>query len=154
MDKVIIDSHDSFVAWEGKVIGASDYLKITQERVNAFADATLDHQWIHTDPERVAREGNFPGTISHGYLNLSIVPYLWDQIVEVKNLKMLINYGIEKLRFTQPVLVGSEVRLQAKVQSISLLRDVTKAQIDISLEIKDQPKAALVATLIFLYYFK
>ncbi|MGF1638670.1 MAG: MaoC family dehydratase [Cyclobacteriaceae bacterium] len=154
MNKLIIDSHDAFAAFQGKLLGTSDYLQISQERINQFAEATIDHQWIHTDPERAATEGSFKKTIAHGYLTLSLVPYLWDQIVEVKNLKMMINYGIEKLRFAQPVTVDSEVRLTATAQSITKLRDVTKAQLDVALEIKDNPKPAFTATLVFLYYFE
>jgi len=106
----------------GKELGASPYFQVTQKQINQFAEATLDHQWIHTDPVRAKAEGAFGNTIAHGYLTLSIIPYLWEQIVEVYNLKMMINYGIEHLRFAQPVLVDSEVRLVAFLKNISNLR--------------------------------
>lgn len=152
MPKVIIGSHQEFERFLDQEIGVSDYLKITQEQVNNFADATLDHQWIHIDPER-ARQGPFGQTIAHGYLTLSIAPHLWGQIAEIRNLKMMINYGIEKMRFGQPVMVGSEVRLRAKLESIADLRGITKAQLKITLEIKDNPKPAYTAQLVFLYHF-
>jgi acyl dehydratase len=152
MEKVIIGSFEEFQEFEGKLIGVSPWLEITQEQINQFADATLDHQWIHTDPERAA-EGPFGKTIAHGYLTLSVAPHLWQQIAEINNLKMMINYGIEKMRFNQPVTVGSEVRLRAVLESIANLRGITKAQLQITLEIKDQPKPAYVASLVFLYHF-
>ena len=152
MEKVIIGSFEEFQEFEGKLIGVSPWLEITQDQINQFADATLDHQWIHTDPERAA-EGPFGKTIAHGYLTLSVAPHLWQQIAEINNLKMMINYGIEKMRFNQPVTVGSEVRLRAVLESIANLRGITKAQLQITLEIKDQPKPAYVASLVFLYHF-
>ncbi|MDZ7604776.1 MAG: MaoC/PaaZ C-terminal domain-containing protein [Cyclobacteriaceae bacterium] len=82
MSKVIISSHQEFEQYLGKEFGVSDYLKITQERINKFADATIDYQWIHTNPKRAAKEGSFGCTISHGYLNISIAPFLWEQILQ------------------------------------------------------------------------
>ena len=93
-------------------------------------------------------------TIAHGYLTLSLLPYLWGQVVEVENVKMLVNYGIEKLRFNQAVTVGSEVRLRATLVSIANLRGIAKAEIKVALEIRDCPKTAMDATVIFLYHFK
>lgn len=112
MSKIVINSHQEFEAYIGKELGVSDYLKVEQGRVNEFAEATIDHQWIHIDEERAKKEGAFGGTIAHGYLTVSLLPYLWEQIAEINNIKMMINYGIEKLKFNQPVLVGSEVRLR------------------------------------------
>lgn len=154
MSKVVIGSFLEFEKYVGKELGVSDYLKITQAQINQFAEATLDHQWIHTDPARAAIESPFKSTIAHGYLALSIVPHLWDQIAQINNIKMLINYGIEKLKFNQPVLVNNEVRLRVALQSIINLRGVAKAELNIELEIKDSTKPAFTATLIFLYHFK
>lgn len=150
---IIINSHKEFEAWVGKEMGVSDYHKITQDQINLFADATIDHQWIHTDPER-AKDSSFGSTIAHGYLTLSITPHLWEQIADIRNTKMMINYGIEKLKFNQAVKVDSEVRLRAKLASLLDLRGITKAQLDIELEIKDSKKSAFTASLIFLYHFK
>ena len=154
MRKLVIGSFEEFEKYLGQELGVSDYLKITQEQINKFAEATLDPQWIHIDPERAATESPFKSTIAHGYLTLAVAPYLWKQIAEFKNIKMMINYGIEKLKFNQPVLVNSEVRLKAKLQSLLNLRGVTKAQLDIELEIKDNKKPAFTGSLIFLYHFE
>jgi len=153
MNPVKITSFNDFKAFESKEIGVSDWHVIDQEQVQKFADATLDHQWIHLDQNR-AKTTSFGGTIAHGYLTLSLAPYLWKQIAEVSNLKMMINYGIEKLKFNQPVKVGSAVRLKAKLNSIIDLRGVSKAQLDIALEIKNEKKPAYTASLIFLYHFE
>lgn len=153
MKKLEIGSHQEFESFLNRELGVSEYLKITQEQINKFADATLDHQWIHTDPERAAKESPFQTTIAHGYLTLAVTPYLWNQIASINNLKMMINYGIEKLKFNQAVRVNDEVRLKAKLNSLIDLRGVSKAQIDITLEIKDSTKPAFTATLVFLYHF-
>ncbi|MDR1172212.1 MAG: MaoC family dehydratase [Bacteroidales bacterium] len=153
MGKLVINSFKEFEAYIGKELGVSDCLTITQERINLFADATLDHQWIHVDVERAKKESPYGTTIAHGYLNLSIIPYLWAQIIEVNNIKLLVNYGIEKLKFNQPVLAGSEVRLRARLNSLMDLRGVAKAEVQAALEIKDNKKPALDATLVFLYHF-
>jgi acyl dehydratase len=153
MSKLVIGSFKEFEQHIGKDLGYSDYLKITQEQINKFAEATLDHQWIHTDPVRAA-DGPFKKPIAHGYLALSIIPYLWDQVAEINNVKMLVNYGIEKLRFAQPVLVDNEVRLKVSLESLADLRGITKAQLLATLEIKDNPKPAFTASIIFLYHFK
>lgn len=153
MSKIVINSHQEFEAYIGKELGVSDYLKVEQGRVNEFAEATIDHQWIHTDEERAKKEGAFGGTIAHGYLTVSLLPYLWEQIAEINNIKMMINYGIEKLKFNQPVLVGSEVRLRVKLSSLADLRGITKCQLNVTLEIKDNPKPAFTGEFIFLYHF-
>lgn len=154
MDKLIINSYSEFEQYVGKELGVSEYHKVTQDQINMFAEATLDHQWIHVDPERAKQESPYGTTIAHGYLNLSILPFLWSQVIEVNNIKMLVNYGIEKLKFSQPVLVDSEVRIRAKLNSLKDLRGVSKAEINVILEIKDNKKPALDAILIFLYHFK
>lgn len=152
MSKIIIGSHAEFEKFLGEEIGVSEYLEITQEQINKFADATLDHQWIHIDPEK-AKTSPFGSTIAHGYLTVSVAPYLWRQIAEIHNLKMMINYGIEKLKFNQPVTVGSHVRLRAKLHSLVDLRGVSKAHLQVTLEIKDNPKPAFTALIVFLYHF-
>lgn len=154
MSKVIINSLADFAALEGKDLGTSNYLKITQEQINKFADATLDHQWIHTEPERAKKESHFGGTIAHGYLTLSVLPYLWEQIIEVNNLKMQVNYGIEKFKFMEAVRAEDEVRLKVKVASIKDLRGICKAEMKITLEIKDRKKPAYIGSVLFLYHFE
>lgn len=154
MSRLIINNFEEFAQLEGQELGVSDYLKITQEQIDLFADATFDHQWIHVDPERARRESPYGSAIAHGYLTLSVLPHLWAQVVQVNNVKMMVNYGIEKLRFNQPVLAGDAVRLRASLVSLANLRGIAKAEIKVSLEIKDSPKTALDATVVFLYHFK
>lgn len=154
MSKVIIHNYEEFAAMLGRTIGVSDYVDLPQERINLFADATLDHQWIHVDVERAKVESPFNSTIAHGYLTLSMLPYLWNQIIEVKNLKMMVNYGMDKMKFGQAVLAGGAIRLRADLHSIVNLRGVTKAEIKFALEIKDSPKKALEGIATFLYYFE
>ncbi len=149
-----VSSFEEFAKYTGQELGVSDYMKISQEQINQFADATLDHQWIHVDVERAKKESPFNSTIAHGYLTLSILPHLWDEIMEVDNVQSMINYGIENLRFQEPVLVGDEVRLRVKLKSCRNLRGVVKTEMDASLEIKGKKKNAYDATIIFLYYFK
>ena len=154
MSKVIINSYHEFAGLLGKNIGVSDYLELTQERICQFADATLDHQWIHVDPERAAVESPFKSTIAHGYLTLSVLPYLWNQIIEVKNLKMMVNYGMDKMKFGQAVKSGESVRLVADLYAIENLRGIAKVQIKFSIEIKESSKKALSGIATFLYYFE
>ncbi|HCN82972.1 MAG TPA: acyl dehydratase [Sphingobacteriaceae bacterium] len=148
-----IRNYNEFEQHLGKELGVSSYHTITQDQINKFSDATLDHQWIHTDPKRAETDSPFNATIAHGYLTLSLIPYLWKQIVHISNLKMEINYGIENLRFAQAVVVNSEVRLKVKLASIANLRGVTKATITVELEIKDQKKPAFAGEVVFLYHF-
>ena len=137
MGKVVINSYEDFEKLVGQQIGISDYVELTQERINLFADV----------------ESPFHSTIAHGYLTLSLLPHLWNQIIEVNNLKMMINYGMDKMKFGQPVLTGQSIRLIAKLQTLTNLRGVAKAEIKFAIEIKDQPKKALEGVAIFLYYF-
>lgn len=153
MSKLVINSYAEFESYLGKELGVSEYITITQEQINLFADATLDHQWIHCDPERAKIDSPFGGTIAHGYLNVSIAPYLWEQIVEFRNIRMMINYGIEKLRFNQPVLAGSRVRMRVKLVDLSDLRGITKAQLKVTLEIEGNTKPGFSGILVFLYHF-
>ena len=153
MDKVIINSYEEFEKLVGQQIGVSDWQEIPQERINQFAAETLDNQWIHVDVEKAKAESPFKSTIAHGYLTLSLLPYLWNQIIEVNNLKMMVNYGMDKMRFGQAVLVGQSVRLTAHLQSLVNLRGVAKAEIKFSIDIKDQKKKAIEGVATFLYYF-
>lgn len=150
---VIINNYEDYKSYEGKLLGLSEWHKIDQKQINSFADATLDHQWIHVDKEKAESKGPFKSTIAHGYLTLSMIPYLWKQISEVRNVKMEINYGIENLKFGQAVLVDSEVQLQAKVKTVTNLRGVIKVIIEATLLIKDNAKPAYVGDVIFLYHF-
>ena len=149
----MINNFEEYESYLGKELGVSQWHTIDQEQINKFADATLDHQWIHTDPEKAKNEGPFKATIAHGYLTLSLIPYLWKQIADVRNIKMEINYGIERFKFGQAVLVDNEVQLKAKLMNISNLRGITKVTIQATLVIKDQAKPAYVGDVVFLYHF-
>lgn len=154
MEKTIISNYEEFESFLGKEIGISDYVQITQEQIDKFADATLDFQWIHTDPERAAKESPFKSTIAHGYLSVSMLTYLWYNIVDVRNVKMIVNYGIEKLRFQQPVLVNDKIRARVSLNDIKNLRGVTKVQVKIVVEIEGKKKPAYDALVTFLYHFE
>ncbi len=148
-----INSYEEFAAHLGQELGTSDWLEVDQDRVNMFADATLDHQWIHVDVEKAKAESPYKGTIVHGYLTLSLLPYFWEQIIKVNNLKMLVNYGMDKMKFGQAVPVGSKLRMVTKLHEITNLRGICKASIQFKIEIEGQRKPALEGIATFLYYF-
>ena len=148
-----INSYEEFAAHLGEEIGTSEWLTVDQDRINQFADATLDHQWIHVDVERATTESPYKSTIVHGYLTLSLLPYFWNQIIKVNNLKMLVNYGMDKMRFGQAVPVGSRLRMVTKLHEIANLRGICKASIAFKIEIEGQRKPALEGIATFLYYF-
>lgn len=154
MQQLVINSYDEFAAYLGKELGVSDWLPVDQERINKFADATLDPQWIHVDVERAKRESPYKSTIAHGYLTLSLLPYLWNQIIKVNNLEMMVNYGMDQMKFGQAVVTGSRIRLVAKLKDITNLRGICRAAIDFKIEIEGQCKPALQGIATFLYYFK
>jgi len=154
MEKLIVNSYEEFASHLGEVLGTSDWVEVNQERINLFADATLDHQWIHVDTERAKVESPYKSTIAHGYLTLSLLPHMWNQIIEVNNLKMMVNYGMDKMKFGQAVVTGSSVRLVTTLQSIADLRGVCKAEIKFKILIKDARKPALEGVATFLYYFE
>ncbi|WP_026465039.1 MaoC family dehydratase [Adhaeribacter aquaticus] len=153
MSIITITNFEEFQQHEGQELGVSDYHTITQEQITKFAEATLDYQWIHLDAERAKTESPFGSTIAHGYLTVSLLPYLWGQIIKVENLKMQVNYEIESLRFNQAVLVNNQVRLRAKLLSLKNLRGIAKAQIDVTLEIAEVKKPAYTGVITFLYHF-
>ena len=142
MDKLIINSYEDFEQYVGKELGASGYVQLTQERINLFADATLDHQWIHVDTEKAKAESPFGTTIAHGYLTMSMLPYLWDQIVEVNNLERMMNYGMDKMKFAQPVLSGQHVRMVTRLQELANLRGDVKTTIKLTIEVQEPGKKA------------
>ncbi len=143
-------SLEDFVAAKGESLGFSDWHKITQEQVNAFADATGDHQWIHIDTERAA-SGPFGGTIAHGYLTVSLLPVLSMEIFRVQNLTMGINYGLDRVRFPSPVLTGSSIRAEATLTDVRQTHLGSLASIRMRVEIEGQEKAACVADTLSLF---
>jgi acyl dehydratase len=142
---------DEIRALAGKDLGKSAWLEITQDRVNLFADATDDHQWIHVDPERAAA-GPFGATIAHGYLTLSLVIPLFNDLLAVSGISMGINYGLDKLRFPTPVKVGSKIRLGGTVARVDDVPGGVQAFVDLAVEVEGEPKPALAARGIYRYY--
>ena len=137
MAKLVINSYEEFASHLGEKLGESDWLQIDQDRINKFADATLDPQWIHVDVERAKVESPYHSTIAHGYLTLSV----------------LVNYGMDKMKFGQPVITGSRVRLVATLHDIQNIRGICKTSIKFDIEIEGQRKPALSGIASFLYYF-
>ncbi len=135
---------DEFVAAEGAELGPTDWLEVTQDRVNLFADATDDHQWIHVDPERAAN-GPFGGTIAHGLLTLSLLPHFTHELYTVDNIAMAINYGYNKVRFITPVRVGAKIRARAQIAKVDQLDGAVQATVTVTVEIDGSDKPAAVA---------
>jgi acyl dehydratase len=132
-------------------LGTSDWETITQEQVNSFAEATKDHQWIHVDPD-MAKQGPFGGTVAHGYLSLALLPYFMSQVLNVTDARMGINYGTEKIRFTAPVPVGSDVRLKARLLSSERRGEGVLYHVGVEIEIRDSEKPALVGEVVYLVF--
>ena len=143
-------SLSEFVAAKGESLGASDWHTITQEQVNAFADATGDHQWIHVDPERAAA-GPFGGTIAHGYLTLSLLPALSGEIYRINGLTMGVNYGIDRLRFPAPVPVGSAIRAESTLTDVRETPLGWLATVRTRFVVQGQEKAACVVDTLTLF---
>jgi acyl dehydratase len=135
---------DDFAAAEGTQLGPTEWLDVTQDRVNLFADATDDHQWIHVDPERAAK-GPFGGTIAHGLLTLSLLPQFTRQLYTVDNIAMAINYGYNKVRFITPVPVGAKVRARAEIAKVDQLDGAVQVTVATTVEIEGSEKPAAVA---------
>jgi len=146
-----VKSIDDLAPLVGTHLGYSDYQTVTQEQVDLFADATGDHQWIHVDPER-ASTGPFAGTIAHGYLTLALIPSLLSSVMHVDGVRMGVNYGTNKVRFTSPVLVGSQIRAGATLSSIETIDRGVQVVLDVTVEMKDAPKPSCVAQLVSRYY--
>lgn len=142
----VFTSASDILAATGDELGSSEWLTITQERVNQFAEATGDHQWIHVDVERATKESPFGGPIAHGYLTLSLVPMLAWQVYSIENAKLAVNYGSNKVRFPSPVPVGSDVQLTATLTSAKELPDGTvEMVVTQAVTVRDAAKPSLVA---------
>ena len=139
----VFDNLSEFVAAAGSQLGPTEWMEITQERVNLFADATDDHQWIHVDPERAAA-GPFGGTIAHGLLTLSLLPHFMHQLYRVDNVALAVNYGYNKVRFITPVKVGANVRAGAVISKVDELDGAVQATVTVTVEIEGSDKPAAV----------
>ena len=143
----VFSSLDEYAAAAGEHLGYSDWHTITQERVDTFAEATDDHQWIHVDPERAAT-GPFGGTIAHGYLTLSLIPMLAAKIYRIDNITMGINYGLNKVRFPQPVPVGSRIRGGGELLEVTDAGPAKQSVVRWTIEIDGAAKPACVAEMV------
>jgi acyl dehydratase len=132
-------------------LGTSEWETIDQRQIDLFAEATHDHQWIHVDP-KAAAQGPFGTTVAHGYLTLSMLPYFVSQVLNVTDMRMGINYGTEKIRFTAPVPVGSQVRLKATLRDSERRGEGVLYRLGIEVEIKDSEKPALVGEVLYLVF--
>jgi acyl dehydratase len=136
---------------EGAELGESSWIDITQEGIDTYADATRDHQWIHVDPDRAAA-GPFGSTIAHGYLTLGLVIPLWSELLQVKQVGMAVNYGLNRLRLPAPVPVGSRIRLHGMLASASEVAGGVEVVADLKMEVEGSEKPALVAEAVYRFY--
>jgi acyl dehydratase len=134
----------------GQEVGVSDWVEISQERVNQFAEATGDHQWIHVDVERATRE--MGGPIAHGYLTLSLAPVFLGEVLQVEGISMGVNYGCNKVRFPSPVMVGSRLRVGAAVAEVEDVAGGVQVVLDLTLECEGSTKPSCVAQVVYRYY--
>jgi acyl dehydratase len=142
---------DQFAAAKGELLGPGDWAYVDQARINLFAEATGDHQWIHVDPER-AESGPFGGTVAHGFLTLSLLSELLNGLYRVENVTMAINYGLNRVRFPAPVRAGSRIRARSQITGITLLASAVQGEFATVIEIEDSEKPACVAQTIARYY--
>ena len=152
MAQTTLEGVDGVVAAVGQHLGHSEWVTITQERVNLFAEATDDHQWIHVDPERARRESPFGGPIAHGYLTLSLVTPLVGQIIDARGFRMGVNYGAEKIRFPSPVPVGGRVRASATLDEATPFEGGVQMNLKVTIEVEGQEKPAMVGSILFRRY--
>jgi acyl dehydratase len=149
----VIESIEDAKALEGEEVGLSDWTVIDQHRIDQFAEATADYQWIHVDTERAAREMPGGKTIAHGYLTLSLIPGLTASFVEVPNLERAINFGVNKVRFITPVVVGSRVRARAKILQARQRAGALMLTSEIRIEVENERKPACIAETLGMYFF-
>ncbi|MGY1813905.1 MaoC family dehydratase [Blastococcus sp. SYSU D00820] len=152
MAKTTVDGIEGVQGLVGQQLGSSEWVEITQEQVNQFAEATGDHQWIHVDVERARAESPFGGPIAHGYLTLSLIPALLPQIVDITGFRMGVNYGTEKVRFPAPVPVGSRVRATATLESATPFDGGITLNMGVTIEVEGGSKPAMVATVVYRRY--
>jgi acyl dehydratase len=146
MAQTTVDGVEGVQGLVGQHLGHSDWVTISQEQVNLFAEATGDHQWIHVDVERAKAESPFGGPVAHGYLTLSLIPMLVPQILQVTGFRMGVNYGLDKVRFPSPVPVGSRIRAGAALDSATPFDGGVQMVITVTVEVEGASKPAMVAT--------
>ena len=147
----VFNTLDEVAAAVGEELGTSEWLTVDQDRVNKFADATGDHQWIHVDVER-AKEGPFGGPIAHGYLTVSLIIPMFVELLAIEDVGMGVNYGLDKLRFPSPVKVGSRIRLHGRVGEVEDVPGGIQATLDFTVEVEGSEKPACIARAVYRYY--
>ena len=148
MAKITIENPEALRQWVGKEVAASDWLQVTQDRIDRFADATGDHQWIHVDPARAARESPFGSTIAHGYLTLSLLPHMMMETLDIQGGRMSINYGLDRVRFAAPVRAGDRIRAHFTLAKLVDIAGGIQYAWHALVEIEGQHKPACVAEMI------
>jgi acyl dehydratase len=148
----IIQGITGLKEYVGKEIGVSDWLAITQERIDAFAQATNDHQWIHTNPEKARAELPYGNTIAHGFLTLALAPHFMHEIYRIEGIRMAINYGLNSVRFTSPVVTGSLLRMRAQLVQAEDMAGGCKATTRVSFEVEGKNKPVCVADTLTIFY--
>ncbi|UXM92654.1 MaoC family dehydratase [Paenarthrobacter sp. JL.01a] len=150
MPNLVVD-FDTLLTMSGKDLGTTDYREITQQQINLFADATDDQQWIHVDPER-AKDGPFGAPIAHGFLTLSLIIPFWGELFDVDGVTTKVNYGLDKVRFTSPVKVGSKVRMQGSIAEVTEVKGGAQIKVNATIEIEGQDRPAVVAEFLARFY--
>jgi acyl dehydratase len=150
----IIENLEALATWVGCEVAVSDWLLIDQERIQLFADATGDHQWIHTDPERARRESPYKATIAHGYLTLSLLPIIFSSSVRIDGIAMAVNYGLDKVRLPSPVLAGQSIRARLTLDKLEPVPGGVQAHWSATVEVEQGEKPACVAQMLVRYYPK
>jgi acyl dehydratase len=148
----VIDGLDALAAWVGREVACSDWLAIDQQRIQQFADATGDQQWIHVDQARALRESPYRSTIAHGYLTLSLLPHLLDSCLRIDGVGMSINYGLDKVRLPAPVLAGQRVRARLVLDRLEPVAGGVQAHWSATVELEHGDKPACVAQMLARYY--
>lgn len=145
-------SFDELTTLAGSDLGTSEWLTVSQDRIDTFADATDDHQWIHVDPER-AKAGPFGAPIAHGYLTLALIIPMWSQLLDVEGVRTKVNYGLNKVRFPAPVLAGARIRAAGTLADVEeVAGDGVQLTADVRIDVEDGDKPACIAQLVFRFY--
>ncbi|MGO4250411.1 MaoC family dehydratase [Paenarthrobacter sp. RAF54_2] len=150
MPNLVVD-FDTLLTMSGKDLGTTDYREITQQQISLFADATDDQQWIHVDPER-AKDGPFGAPIAHGFLTLSLIIPFWSELFDVDGVTTKVNYGLDKVRFTSPVKVGSKVRMNGSIGEVTEVKGGAQIKVNATIEIEGQERPAVVAEFLARFY--
>lgn len=148
----VLDNLDALPAWIGREVACSDWLEVDQARIQRFADASGDQQWIHTDPQRALRESPYKSTIAHGYLTLSLLPHLLESCLRIDGVGMAINYGLDRVRFPAPLLAGQRVRARLALERLESVAGGMQAHWAATVELEHDDKPACVAQMLVRYY--